>query len=30
MWLTFSQAAQRDLIAQLGELLHRHLHTQCI
>src|SRR6266853_4246833 len=30
MWLTFSQAAQRDLIAQLGELLHRHLHTQRI
>ena len=30
MWLTFSHQAQRDLIAQLGELLHRHLHTQRI
>src|SRR5258708_1524485 len=30
MWLTFSQEAQRDLIAQLGELLHRHLHAQRI
>jgi hypothetical protein len=28
MWLTFSQAAQRELIAQVGELLHRHLHAQ--
>src|SRR6516165_2005635 len=30
MWLTFSQTAQRDLIEQLGELVHRHLHTQRI
>jgi hypothetical protein len=28
MWLTFSHQAQRELIAQLGELLHRHLHAQ--
>ena len=28
MWLTFPKEAQRDLIAQLGELLHRHLHAQ--
>src|SRR6266496_4774889 len=30
MWLTFPKEAQRDLIAQLGELLHRHLHAQRI
>ena len=30
MWLTFSHQAQSDLIAQLGELLHRHLHAQRI
>src|SRR5579863_238968 len=30
MWLTFSHQAQRDLIAQLGELMHRHLHAQHI
>src|SRR5215469_5460901 len=30
MWLTFSQEARRDLIAQLGELVHRHLHAQHI
>jgi hypothetical protein len=30
MWLTFPKEAQRDLIAHLGELLHRHLHAQRI
>lgn len=28
LWLTFSYETQRELIAQLGELLHRHLHAQ--
>src|SRR5579884_2509410 len=30
MWLTFPKEAQRELIAQLGKLLHRHLHAQRI